>query len=102
MNKIELSVCDLFTNKQLMEKEHEDNERLLAQVDALELDEPLREGDLKVLVDAKLLQAVRDYLVFGKCKDYLFGINLMRRHSATENLYRAAMAKYLGGCLKQQ
>lgn len=103
MNRIDLGLADLLTNKQFIEKEYEDDFRLLAEIDAIELDEPVKEGDLKVLVDAKLLQEVRDYLVFGTVRrEYLFGINSMSRHRATENLFRAAMAKYLGDCIKQK
>jgi len=103
MNRIDLGLADLLTDKQFIEKEHEDDCRLLAEIDAIELDEPIKEGDLKVLVDAKLLEAVRDYLVFGTVRrSWLFGINLMRRGRATENLFRAAMAKYLGDCIKQK
>ena len=102
MNRIDLGLGDVLTNKQFIKKEYEDDQQLLADIDAIELDEPVREGDVKVLVDAKLLEAVRDYLVFGHKKEYLFGINMMSRHRATENLFRAAMAKYLGDCIKQK
>lgn len=102
MNRIDLGLADFLTNKQFFDKEHEDDCRLLAEIDAIELDEPVREGDVKVLVDAKLLQAVCDYLVFGTQRESLFGINLMERHRATENLFRAAMVKYLRDCIKQK
>lgn len=106
MSGIIVGLGDLLTQRERDNQQAQKNKEIMAIVDNITLDSEPKEDTVKVLVDAAQLQILRDYLIFGydqvKNRTRFFGVDSYHRGVVTENLFKAAAAKYLGTCLKQE
>lgn len=106
MSGIKLNLGDLLTPSENADRLAKKNKEMLAIVDNITLDIEPKQDTVKVLVDATQLQVLRDYLIFGydhvNNRTRFFGVDSYHRGVVTENLFKAAAAKYLGDCLKQK